>query len=127
MTEDKRVIPYKPKALRTLLANTAVCLRHSHKLVSSLEDDFFGNGMPSSVDPAQTARLQPIDLLSQTLDEISALLERLAIEIPADYCICHETVVTPVKLETLREIMGQEKEHSTVEPTARERKPIELF
>lgn len=118
---------HKPKALRVVLENSAGCLRNTNKLISNLEGDFLERGLEPMTSPSTIARLQTIDLVSQTIVEISALLERIAIDTPIDRYICYNKIVTPVKLEGLRNRISDESNASSAPSITNEGNTVELF
>lgn len=118
---------HQQRSLRAVLSNTAICLQTTNELISNLEGDFLGNGLPSMSNSAQIAKIQTIDLISQTLDEISALLKRIANEAPPEQYVCYKQIVAPVKLEGLRNRISGERDTSATAISIKQGNPIELF
>lgn len=92
--------------LSTILKNASYAMTDLGVLVHQLEAQLLGDDRTSCRKPDEVPSLQMIDVLSQTIGEIAALLDRLDRNIVHPVDVDRTIIVSPIKIERLRSIIG---------------------
>lgn len=90
---------------KRLIEHTATAVGELGKLIDSLEDKLLGTQMDARLNTEKTLVNQDIDLISQTVVELGALLSRLSLHTPENMRVAVGDIVDPIRLERLRAII----------------------
>jgi len=114
--------------LGNVLHNSSLTMRELLGVVSQLEAQILRDVARSKPNQADLNALQSIDLLSQALAEMEALLTRLGQALPSPVSIDAMTVIAPIKLEHLRKLnSGEGDPMKDTGPEQSETKRVMLF
>jgi hypothetical protein len=91
-----------------LIEKTAVALGELGILVYDLEEALIGSLHDARLDQNKALLAQDIDLISQTVSELNALLARMALHTPNNLHLSVKDIVEPIKLERLRQLILSE-------------------
>lgn len=102
MTESAK-IPSAELPLTTLLSGTGQALHDLTALLGKLEAQLLRDIAHLKANNTSVTILQSVDLMTQTLTELAALVHRLKDQVPPEQTVDAATVVHPVRLSRLHD------------------------
>jgi hypothetical protein len=110
-----------------LFRNTAAGLEELGQLIAELESGFIAEKIQMTSHTDQTPILQDIDLALQTIAELGALLLRVSDAPIAQQSVSRQDIVSPMKLERLRDMIGSDGRHRTPLQRDHTKSDMQLF
>lgn len=106
------------QSVANVLMNASAAIRATNEIVQDLELRLLQPIDVKKGNHAASKDLQSMDVLAQSLQEIEALLARLAQAVPDQVFIPQADVIDPIRLEHLRRMIGDETgaDHKTKGP-----------
>ena len=90
-------------ALSAVLAGTGHALDDMRKTLADLEARLMQDVADIPASALSVPALQSLDVITQNLAELSAVMDRVAKSVPADARVAHEAILGPVKLAELKQ------------------------
>lgn len=109
------------------LRRTGACVHRLGQAVLELEQQIIDIDATAQVAAKDVTGLQVLDRLKQATDDVAAFLDRLADLVPASTAVDRAALIDPLKLEELRDAIGDGRPPEEQQKIMMSGKAIELF
>ncbi|KQB95396.1 hypothetical protein AL073_16220 [Loktanella sp. 1ANDIMAR09] len=114
-------------SLSQVLQQTGTCLTQLSEKILDLEHTIWGVPTPLGEHVTHANALQALDFMKQATDDLAGLLERLGNAVPPAFAISESDVISPMKLEILRQVISTNANDLNAVENHMEKQEVELF
>lgn len=115
------------QSVSSMLKNTGDAIQMLREALQDVEMRLLEPTMSMRSEATPSDSLQFVDLLSQSVDEIALLLDRLSIALPETIMIDASQVIAPIRLENLRKVIRHGTDTHLIDARPKSVTEISLF